>query len=83
MAKHVLLGSSYVSRLANNLKIPGHVFFMGKGGMKTDNIPTEFLTSIKRIQPDCALFIWVETTLPVTLIQRILRLDYYACMTIY
>lgn len=57
MAKHVLLGSSYVSRLerafANNLKIPGHVFFIGKGGMKTDNIPTEFLTSIKRIQPDC------------------------------
>lgn len=57
MAKHVLLGSSYVSRLerafANNLKITGHVFFMGKGGMKTDNIPTEFFTSIKRIQPDC------------------------------
>lgn len=53
MAKHVLLGSSYVSRLerafANNIKIPGHVFFMGKGGMKTDNIPSEFLSSIKRI----------------------------------
>lgn len=37
----------------NNLKIPGHVFLMGKGCIKTDNIPSEFLAFIKSIQPDC------------------------------
>jgi hypothetical protein len=55
--KYVLLGSSYISRLENefggDLKVPGKVLFMGRGGMKISTIPDDFLAAIREIQPAC------------------------------
>ena len=53
MCRIALLGDSYISRLERfcdgNLKIPGHVKFFGKGGMRT---PSDFLDGLLAFQAD-------------------------------
>ncbi|XP_069106512.1 uncharacterized protein [Argopecten irradians] len=56
MAKFAILGSSYISRLRDfcegDLKVPGECRFYGKGGMRTDSIPTRMMVNLKDYDAD-------------------------------
>lgn len=83
MATSMLLGSSYVSRLQrytnSHLKIPGFVYFLWKGGMKTNTVPDDFIRKIRTIVPDCVVIHLggndiSESSQPKDIVFRLLKL---------
>lgn len=56
MYRPALLGDSYISRLERfcdgDLKVPGHVKFFGKSGMRTDSMPSDFLNGLLAFKAD-------------------------------
>ena len=48
----MLFGDSYITRLSlhckNNLGVPGHVLFLGKGGLRTDHMDNRMLNRAQR-----------------------------------